>query len=68
MRSLVISGLIGKQTRTETLASTDTKALTVYIVIAVPSPRVWYQVWHHSVQVLQTPSLPEALKVYNAAD
>jgi len=66
--TLLISELIGKQTRTDTLAFTDTKALTVYIVIADPSPRVWYQIWHHSVQVLQTPSLPEALKVYNAAE
>ena len=66
--SALISALIGKQTRTETLAFTDTKALTVYIVIAVPSPCVWYQVWHHSVQVVQTSSLPEAIRVYNAAE
>jgi hypothetical protein len=68
MRTVTIGELIGKQTRTDTLASTDTKALTVCMVIAAPVPHVWYQVWNHGMQVVLTSSLGEAVNAYNAAE
>jgi hypothetical protein len=68
MTTLIISELMGKQTRADTLASTDTKALTAYMVIATPVPRVWYQVWNHGMQIMQTCSLPKAVNAYNAAE
>jgi hypothetical protein len=68
MNTVVLTELIGRQTRTGTLASTDTKALTVYVVIATPAPRVWYQVWNHGMQIIQTSSLREAVNAYNAAE
>jgi hypothetical protein len=51
MSTVTIGELIGKQTRVDTLASTDTKALTVYTIISTP-PRIWYQVWNHGMQVV----------------
>ena len=68
MRTVTIGELIGKQTRADTLASTYTKALTVCMVIAAPAPHVWYQVWNHSMQVVLTSSLGEAVNAYNAAE
>ena len=66
MSTVTIGELIGKQTRVDTLASTDTKALTVYTIISTP-PRIWYQVWNHSMQVVLTSALGEAVNAYNAA-
>ena len=67
MSPVTLGQLIGKQTRTDTLAFTETKALTVYMIIAAP-PRVWYQVWNHGQQVAQISSLGEAVNAYNAAE
>ena len=61
MSTVTIGELIGNQTQTDTLAFTDTKALTVYTIIAAPLSHVWYQVWNHGVQVAQTSSLGEAV-------
>ena len=68
MSTVILNELIGRQTRTDTLASTDTKALTVYMVIATPAPGVWYQVWNHGMQIMQTSSLRKAVNAYNAAE
>jgi hypothetical protein len=64
--TITLAQLIGKQTRTDTLAFTDTEALTAYTIIAAP-PQVWYQVWNHGVQIAQTSSLREAVNAYNDA-
>jgi hypothetical protein len=68
MSAITLAHLLGNQTQTDTLAFTDTKALTVYTIIAAPLSHVWYQVWSHGVQVAQTSSLGEAVSTYNVAE